>query len=146
MNKIKHYVQGNWTTGKEEGTPIHDAITGEAFTSVAIEGLDIPEILNYGRTKGDTLRKMTFQERGNMLKSLALYLTKRKDAFYELSYRTGATKVDSWINIEGGFGNLFANASLRKLFPNQSYHVEGDAIDLSRGGRFMAHHIVFIIP
>ncbi|MFD1017534.1 phenylacetic acid degradation bifunctional protein PaaZ [Winogradskyella rapida] len=143
MNKIQHYVQGSWTTGKEEGTPILDAITGEAFTSVAIEGLDVPEILNYGRTKGgEVLRKMTFQERGNMLKKLALYLTKRKDAFYDLSYRTGATKVDSWIDIEGGFGNLFANASLRKLFPNQPYHVEGDAIDLSRGGRFMAHHIM----
>lgn len=143
MNKIQHYVQGSWTTGKEEGIPILDAVTGEAFTSVAIEGLDIPEILQYGRTKGgEVLRKMTFQERGNMLKSLALYLTKRKDAFYDLSYRTGATKVDSWIDIEGGFGNLFANASLRKLFPNQSYHVEGDAIDLSRGGRFMAHHIM----
>lgn len=143
MKKIQHYVQGQWTTGKEDGTPVLDAITGEAFTSVAIEGLDIPEILNYGRTKGsEKLRKMTFQERGNMLKSLALYLTKRKDAFYDLSYRTGATKVDSWIDIEGGFGNLFANASLRKLFPNQPYHVEGDPIDLSRGGRFMAHHIM----
>ncbi len=143
MRKIEHYVNGQWTTGKEEGTPILDAITGEAFTSVAIEGLDVPEILNYGRTKGgEVLRKMTFQERGNMLKKLALYLTKRKDQFYELSYRTGATRVDSWIDIEGGFGNLFANASLRKLFPNQPYHVEGDAIDLSRGGRFMAHHIM----
>ena len=142
MNKIQHYVQGNWTTGKEEGTPILDAVTGEVFTSVAIEGLDIPEILNYGRVKGEALRKMTFQERGNMIKKLALYLTKKKNAFYDLSYRTGATKVDSWIDIEGGFGNLFANASLRKLFPNQSYHVEGDAIDLSRGGRFMAHHIM----
>ena len=143
MKKTQHYVLGNWTTGKEEGTPILDAITGEAFTSVAVEGLDIPEILNYGRTKGgEVLRKMTFQERGNMLKKLALYLTKRKEAFYELSYRTGATKVDSWIDIEGGFGNLFANASLRKLFPNQPFHVEGDAIDLSRGGRFMAHHIM----
>jgi len=142
MKKIQHYVQGQWTEGKEAGTPILDAITGEAFTSIAIDGLDIPEILNYGRIKGDTLRKMTFQERGNMIKKLALYLTKKKDAFYDLSYRTGATKVDSWIDIEGGFGNLFANASLRKLFPNQSYHVEGDAIDLSRGGRFMAHHIM----
>ena len=143
IGKIEHYVQGQWTTGKEEGQPILDAVTGEVFTSVAVEGLDIPEILNYGRTKGgETLRKMTFQERGNMLKKLALYLTKRKNAFYELSYRTGATKVDSWIDIEGGFGNLFANASLRKLFPNQPYHVEGDAIDLSRGGRFMAHHIM----
>lgn len=143
MKKIQHYITGQWLEGKEEGTPIYDAITGEVISNVAIEGLDIPEILQYGRTKGgEVLRKMTFQERGNMLKKLALYLTKRKNEFYELSYRTGATKVDSWIDIEGGFGNLFANASLRKLFPNQPYHVEGDPIDLSRGGRFMAHHIM----
>jgi len=143
MNKIQHYVQGNWTTGKEEGTPVYDAITGDVISNIAIEGLNIPEVLHYGRTKGgEVIRKMTFQERGNMLKKLAFYLIKKKDAFYELSYRTGATKVDSWIDIEGGFGNLFANASLRKLFPNQPYHVEGEPIDLSRGGRFMAHHIM----
>jgi len=143
MKKIQHYVTGQWIEGKEQGTPVYDAITGETFTSVAIEGLDIPEILNYGRTKGgEVLRKMTFQERGNMLKKLALFLVKKKEAFYELSYRTGATRTDSWIDIEGGFGNLFANASLRKLFPNSAYHVEGNPIDLSRGGRFMAHHIM----
>ncbi|NND63532.1 MAG: phenylacetic acid degradation bifunctional protein PaaZ [Flavobacteriaceae bacterium] len=142
MNKTQHYISGKWVSGSGEGTPILDSVTGEHFTNVTTEGLDIPSILQYGRDKGDTLRKMTFQERGLMLKKLALYLTKRKDQFYELSYRTGATKVDSWIDIEGGFGNLFANASLRKLFPNQSYHVEGDPIDLSRGGRFMAHHIM----
>lgn len=143
MKKIQHYVTGQWLEGKEEGTPVYDAVTGEVISNIAIEGLDIPEILQYGRTKGgEVLRKMTFQERGNMLKKLALYLTKRKNEFYDLSYRTGATKIDSWIDIEGGFGNLFANASLRKLFPNQSYHVEGDPIDLSRGGRFMAHHIM----
>ena len=142
MNKVQHYINGNWRNGDGDGTPILDSVTGEHFTNITTEGLDLPAILQYGRDQGDTLRKMTFQERGLMLKKLALYLTKRKEAFYELSYRTGATKLDSWIDIEGGFGNLFANASLRKLFPNQPYHVEGDPIDLSRGGRFMAHHIM----
>jgi len=142
MKKIQHYITGQWLEGTDEGIPVFDAITGELIANSAVEGLNVSDALQYGRDKGETLRKMTFQERGNMLKKLALYLTKRKDAFYELSYRTGATKVDSWIDIEGGFGNLFANASLRKLFPNQSYHVEGDPIDLSRGGRFMAHHIM----
>jgi len=76
-------VQGQWTEGTEEGAPIHDAITGEVFTSVAIEGLDVPEILQYGRTKGgETLRKMTFQERGNMLKKLAFYLIKKLPKFH----------------------------------------------------------------
>ncbi|WP_435579900.1 phenylacetic acid degradation bifunctional protein PaaZ [Gilvibacter sp.] len=142
MNKTQHYVLGSWMDGTGDGNPIADSVTGEVFTAVSVEGLAVPDILQYGRDKGDTLRKMTFQERGNMLKKLALHLTKKKEAFYELSYRTGATRIDSWIDIEGGFGNLFANASLRKLFPNQPYHVEGDPIDLSRGGRFMAHHIM----
>ncbi len=142
MNKTQHYVTGQWLDGSGDGMPVFDSVTGEQFTSVTVEGLDIPSILQYGREQGGALRKMTFQERGLMLKNLAFYLTKKKDQFYELSFRSGATRVDSWIDIEGGFGNLFANASLRKLFPNQSYHVEGDPIDLSRGGRFMAHHIM----
>lgn len=143
MKKTQNYVTGQWIEGKGEGVPMFDAVTGDIVALSDTKGLDFAEILQYGRTKGgEKLRKMTFQERGNMLKSLALYLVKKKAAFYELSYRTGATKTDSWIDIEGGFGNLFANASLRKLFPNQPYHVEGDAIDLSRGGRFMAHHIM----
>ncbi|MFN8324622.1 MAG: phenylacetic acid degradation bifunctional protein PaaZ [Flavobacteriaceae bacterium] len=143
MDKIQNYVLGKWTSGQGEGVPLINSVNGEIIGNVSTEGLNFAEILHYGRTKGgEKLRKMTFQERGNMLKSLALYLSKRKEQFYEISYKTGATRVDSWIDIEGGFGNLFANASLRKLFPNQSYHVEGDPIDLSRGGRFMAHHIL----
>ena len=143
MNNIQNYILGNWTSGAGEGVPLFDSVTGEIIGNASTQGLDFGEILHYGRTKGsEKLRKMTFQERGNMIKKLALYLNKRKEQFYDISYRTGATRVDSWIDIEGGFGNLFANASLRKLFPNQPYHVEGDPIDLSKGGRFMAHHIL----
>ena len=142
MQTTQSYIKGQWIQGKGESHPIYDSITGEHFTNINVDGFDVPEVLAYGREKGETLRKMTFQERGNMLKSLAFYLQKKKKAFYELSYRTGATKMDSWFDIDGGFGNLFANASLRKLFPNQPFDVEGDPIDLSRGGRFMAHHIL----
>ncbi len=143
MDKLGNYVQGKWVTGDGEGNPVYDAVTGEAFAAVTTKGLDFEAILEYGRSVGNPkLRKMTFQERGNMLKKLALYLVKKKDIFYEISYKTGATKTDSWIDIEGGFGNLFANASLRRNFPNQPYHIDGEAIDLSRGGGFMGHHIM----
>ena len=140
---LESYINGNWITGDNRNTrSMYDAITGEVIGLTSTEGLDIGGALQYGRDHGHILRKMTFQQRGNMIKKLALYLNKRKEHFYDISYRTGATRVDSWIDIEGGFGNLFANASLRKLFPDQSYAVEGDPIDLSRGGRFMAHHIL----
>jgi oxepin-CoA hydrolase/3-oxo-5,6-dehydrosuberyl-CoA semialdehyde dehydrogenase len=85
---------------------------------------------------------MTFQERGRMLKALALYLMERKDRYYEVSAWTGATKVDSWIDIEGGIGNLFANASLRRQFPDLPYYVDGSAAPLSKNGTFIGHHIM----
>ncbi len=141
--KLGNYVLGKWIEGEGEGNPLYNAYNGELVAVATTKGIDFGKVLDYGRTVGGkVIRKMTFQERGIMLKKLALYLTKRKDQFYEISYKTGATKTDSWIDIEGGFGNLFANASLRRNFPNQPYHVDGEAIDISRGGSFMGHHIM----
>ena len=85
---------------------------------------------------------MSFHERGRMLRALALYLNEKKEKFYQVSYKTGATKTDSWIDIEGGFGNLFSNASLRRKFPDLPYCTDGDPISLSKGGNFMGHHIL----
>ena len=143
MIKLGNYVNGQWREGEGDGKAVFDAVTGEVIAHATTKGIDLGAVLAYGREMGGPpLRKMTFQQRGNMLKKLALYLNKRKEHFYEISYRTGATRADSWIDIEGGFGNLFANASLRKNFPNQPFHVDGAAIDLSRGGSFMGHHIM----
>ena len=143
MAKLGNYILGNWTEGSGTGKALFNAVTGELVAEASTEGLDFGDILQYGRKTGSpALRKMTFQQRGNMLKKLALHLSKRKEQFYEVSYKTGATRADSWVDIEGGFGNLFANASLRKNFPNQTFHVDGDPIDLSRGGSFMGHHIM----
>ncbi len=141
--KLGNYIQGSWIEGEGDGQAIYDAVTGDQFASATTKGIDLGPVLKYGRDVGSpALRKMTFQERGNMLKKLALYLMKRKESYYKLSYRTGATRPDSWVDIEGGFGNLFANASLRKNFPDQTYAVDGDPIDLSRGGAFMGHHLL----
>ena len=84
---------------------------------------------------------MTFQERGRMLKALAFHLLEKKKNYYTVSAWSGATKVDSWIDIEGGIGNLFANASLRRQFPDLPYNVDGVAAPLSKEGSFIGHHI-----
>jgi oxepin-CoA hydrolase/3-oxo-5,6-dehydrosuberyl-CoA semialdehyde dehydrogenase len=91
---------------------------------------------------GNPLRKMTFQERGRMLKALAMHLLERKERYYAVSAMTGATRIDSWIDIEGGIGNLFANASLRRQFPDLPYYVDGVAAPLSKNGTFIGHHIM----
>src|SRR5687768_17659562 len=85
---------------------------------------------------------MTFHERGRMLKELALYLFDRKEKYYPISYKTGATKPDSWVDIEGGIGNLFSYASLRRKFPNETFCTDGDPVALGKAGTFMGHHIL----
>jgi hypothetical protein len=101
MKKLENYALGSWLTGEGDGSPLYNSVTGNIVAMSTTKGLDFEKILNYGRKTGGTpLRKMTFQERGNMLKKLALYLTERKEQFYEVSYMTGATRADSWADIE----------------------------------------------
>jgi oxepin-CoA hydrolase/3-oxo-5,6-dehydrosuberyl-CoA semialdehyde dehydrogenase len=141
--KLENYILGKWITGDGEGQPLYDAVTGETIAHATTKGLDFASILQYGRGVGNTaLRKLSFHERGRMLKALALYLLERKEKFYQVSYHTGATKADSWIDIEGGIGNLFANASLRRKFPDLPYCTDGDPVGLSKGGTFMGHHLL----
>ena len=143
MHQFQNYILGNWENGTGEETTIYHAITGKTLGSVSSDGIDFSEVLNYGRNVGGPiLRKMTFQERGRMLKALALFLMDRKERYYEVSAWTGATKIDSWIDIEGGIGNLFANASLRKQFPDLPFYVDGTAAPLSKNGSFIGHHIM----
>lgn len=143
MYQLHNYVQGQWLPGDGEGTPQYHAITGELMGTASDKGLDFEAILQYGRKVGGIpLRKMTFQERGLMLKALALYLMDRKDKYYAISAWTGATRADSWVDIEGGIGNVFANASLRRRFPNEPYFVEGETIRLSKENSFTGHHLL----
>ncbi len=143
MKRYQNYILGNWEDGSGEETLLFNSITGAAIGSVSSAGINFSEVLEYGRTKGGSvLRKMTFQERGRMLKALALHLLEQKEKYYEVSSWTGATKIDSWIDIEGGIGNLFANASLRKQFPDLPYYVDGSAVPLSKNGSFIGHHIM----
>lgn len=143
MNKLGNYITGNWITGDGDGQLLYNAVTGEAIAAASTKGLDFQSITDYARTVGNpALRKMTFHERGNMLKALALYLRNHLDKFYAISYQTGATKADSWVDIEGGIGNLFANASLRRKFPDEVFCIDGESHNLSKNNTFMGTHIL----
>ncbi len=143
MRTYQSYILGQWTEGKGVETSLYNAINGKEIGNVSSAGFNYADILDYGRkTGGRPLRKMTFQERGRMIKALALHLLTKKKYYYEVSAWTGATKVDSWIDIEGGIGNLFANASLRKQFPDLPYYVDGVAAPMSKEGTFIGHHIM----
>lgn len=143
MQKLENYVNGNWITGDGEGQMLYNAVNGEPIAAATTKGLDFKGMLEFGRSAGGpALRKMTFHERGRMLKALALHLLEHKEKFYQVSYKTGATRLDSWIDIEGGIGNLFANASLRRKFPNETFALDGESHNLSKGGTFIGQHIL----
>jgi oxepin-CoA hydrolase/3-oxo-5,6-dehydrosuberyl-CoA semialdehyde dehydrogenase len=141
--QLKSYVQGRWHAGEKDPQLLRDATTGQVIAQASSSGIDFDAVLRYARaTGGPALRKLTFHDRAGLLKRLAKHLTEQKEEFYTLSYATGATKADSGIDIDGGFGTLFAYASrgTREL-PNSRVYVDGDVESLSKSGAFVGQHI-----
>ena len=143
MKKLGNLISNSWVYGDSKGTPLHHAIDGQIIAHADSSGLDLESAYDFARdVGGPALRSMSFQQRGRMLKRLALHLHSLKEEFYQVSWATGATRADSWIDIEGGIGNLFANASLRRQLPDTPFATDGDFIPLSKEGTFGGHHIL----
>lgn len=141
--KLKSYVEGKFYEGKGDGVPLYNAVNGELVAHSTSEGIDFASALKYARNVGGpALRKLTFHQRALALKELAKYLNEHKDELYKISAWTGATKGDSWIDIEGGTGTLFVFSSkARRDLPNDTVYVEGAMEGLSKGGTFVGQHI-----
>ena len=138
-----NYALGKWTPYADDSIRQTDAITGDLIATVGREGVDFAEMADYARrVGGKNLRNYTFYERGLMLKKLALYLHERRKSYYPLSYRSGATKADSWVDIEGGIGTLFAYASLRRQLGDDYLVADGDPIRASKEGSFSGRHVL----
>lgn len=144
MNKLKNYAAGTWIEGEGPGVDLLNAVTGEKIGEATSRGLDFKNMLQYARQKGGpALRKMTFHERGRMIKALALHLNEKKADFHKLSYATGATKADSWVDIDGGIATTFVFASKgRRELPDETFLVEGNPEIISKGGTFIGQHIM----
>lgn len=142
--QIESYVCGAWHKGADDGVEVRNAITGEPVGSVSSAGIDFAEVRRHGREiGGPALRKLTIHDRANMLKALAKHLLGHKDEFYEISAKTGATKADSWIDIEGGIGTVFSFSGIaRRELPNDRFAVEGGVEQLSAKGSFLGRHIL----
>src|SRR5271155_5199396 len=141
--KLQSYVQGKWLGGLEAGVAMRDATTGDMIAEVSSLGIDFRAVLRHARESGGpALRALTFHERAALLRTLAKRLTDLKEEFYTLSYRTGATKSDSWIDIDGGIGTVFAYAGkgAREL-PNARVYIDGDVENLSKAGTFLGQHL-----
>jgi len=141
--QLQSFVAGRWQSGAGAGVALRDATTGEVIAKASAEGLDTELMLRYARgTGGPNLRRLTFHERAALIKALARFLGEHKDEFYALSYATGATKADSWIDIDGGISTLFVYASkgTREL-PNSRVYVDGGLEALSKSGSFIGQHL-----
>lgn len=142
MLLLDNFTSGQWAPAGPNPTPLLDAVHGHAVAGVDASNVDLDAACRFARDTGSVnLRRMTFQQRGLMLKALALHLMSNKEKIYAWSAHTGATRSDSWIDIEGGIGTMFAYASLRKQLPDLPYLVDGDPAMLSKGGSFIGHHI-----
>ena len=109
---LQNYALDEWKTAAGDLSEVRSAITGETVALTGSQGLDFEAMLAHGRDiGGPALRAMTFHQRAVMIKALAQAIIERKEELYEISYQTGATRTDSWIDIEGGAGTLFTTSS-----------------------------------
>jgi oxepin-CoA hydrolase/3-oxo-5,6-dehydrosuberyl-CoA semialdehyde dehydrogenase len=141
--KLKSFASGDWFEFGDGGNSLPDAVTGETIAEISSEGLDFAGMADYARTTGKAnLRKYTFPQRAAMLTELAKFLGEHKDEFYALSTSTGATKRDSWFDIDGGIGVLFVYGSKgRKEMPDANVYIDGNPEFLGKGGTFVGQHI-----
>jgi len=141
--KLGNLVQDQWVQGDGDGRILTSAVTGEPVANITSDGLDFAAILAYAKSVGGpNLRKLTFHERGDMLKALAQYLNEHKQEFYALSTQTGATRKDSWPDIDGGISTMFVFSSKgRREMPNDHVYLDGPPEWLSREGTFVGQHI-----
>ncbi|MFL6857337.1 MAG: phenylacetic acid degradation bifunctional protein PaaZ [Allosphingosinicella sp.] len=141
--KLLNYAADNWYEAPSGLAEVESAVTGETIALTGSDGLDFAAMLSHARkVGGPALRRMTFHERAWMLKSLANAVMARKEELYALSYETGATRTDGWIDIEGGAGTLFSFSSKgRRELPNARILVDGAMEPLSKGGTFVGQHV-----
>jgi oxepin-CoA hydrolase/3-oxo-5,6-dehydrosuberyl-CoA semialdehyde dehydrogenase len=141
--KLLNYAQDQWYGAEGGLAPVESAVTGEVVAETGSGGLDFKAMLDHARQiGGPALRRLTFHERAHMLKALANAIMARKEELYELSYETGATRTDGWIDIEGGAGTLFSFSSKgRRELPNSRILIDGAVEPLSKGGSFVGQHV-----
>jgi oxepin-CoA hydrolase/3-oxo-5,6-dehydrosuberyl-CoA semialdehyde dehydrogenase len=141
--KLLNYAEDRWYEASSGLAPVESAVTGEVVAETGSDGLDFASMLDHARrVGGPALRRLTFHERAHMLKALANAIMARKEELYELSYETGATRTDGWIDIEGGAGTLFSFSSKgRREMPNGRILIDGAPEPLSKGGTFVGQHV-----
>jgi oxepin-CoA hydrolase/3-oxo-5,6-dehydrosuberyl-CoA semialdehyde dehydrogenase len=143
MKTLQSFIGGRWI-GQESAQPLHSAVNGKIIHYTHAEPLDFGEAVSYARRQGlPGLLAMDFQQRAARLRALAKYLVERKEELYAISTHSGATRTDSWIDIEGGTGTLFAYAGIgSNEFPSGNLVHEGPAVSLGKQGQFAGTHIL----
>lgn len=143
--RLESYAAGGWYAAPDEGTALHDAVTGEEVARLSSSGLDLGAMVRHAReVGGPALRALTFHERAGLLKALAKHLGSPavKQELYDLSYSTGATLRDTQVDVDGGIGTVFSIASkgTREL-PNDTIVLDGPPEQLGKGGTFLGQHL-----
>ncbi|MGK9230985.1 phenylacetic acid degradation bifunctional protein PaaZ [Inquilinus limosus] len=141
---LQNYAEDRWIAPAEGLADIASAIDGRVVARLSSRGLDFAAMVRHAReVGGPALRRLTFHQRADMLKALALYLSERKEPLYALAADTGATKRDNLIDIDGGIGTLFAYASRgRRELPSERFLLEDGVERLSKGGSFVGVHVL----
>lgn len=142
-HSLQSYIGGQWF-GRQSAQALRSAVNGQTVAHTHAESIDFGQALQHARRVGlPGLLALDFQQRAERLKALGKYLAEHKEALYAVSAHTGATRADSWIDIEGGAGTLFAYAGIgSNELPSGNLVHEGPAMALGKKGGFAGTHVL----
>ncbi len=137
--QLQSFVAGSWRAGSGEVAALRDATTGAVIAGAsALGGLTAQAHARVRAQRGRPGAARAHLPRARRAAQGAGEVARRaQGGVLPLSYATGATKADSWVDIDGGISTLFVYASkgTREL-PNSRVYVDG-----ARRGALQGRHL-----
>ena len=141
---LPNYVLDSWTAPSGDSTPLYDPSTEETIAQISSGGIDFAACVGHARRVGvPALQRMSFQERGQVLKALSAAMVEHRDELLDLSTRNGGnTRGDGKFDIDGASGTLAAYAGLAKRIESEGFLLDGEGDQLGRSPRAWGQHLL----
>ena len=144
MITLRSYLCGKWMEGSGEAQILLNPATEEPLATASSAGIDLAAALEFARRQGGpALRRMSFAERGALLKSMADAMQAARDELLALAVANGGnTRSDAKFDIDGAIGTLLAYAEIGSSLGAARFLNDGEGIQLGRSPRFHGQHIL----
>lgn len=142
--QLDSYLEGSWQSGDGSVRPLINPATEQEIAHVRSITGSLAGAMRWGREVGGAnLRKLSFAERGALLKQMAQVIHEAREQLIDIAVQNGGnTRKDAKFDIDGGTAVLAHYAYLAKSLGEQPWIVADEATEVFRGSKIRAEHVL----